>query len=73
MARGNQRDKAREKNLKKQAGEVSRPAPSLTTYICTLSLSLSFSHFRANDQAGRHNGPPSEINRPGHRLSESSF
>lgn len=63
MARGNQRDKAREKNLKKQAGEVSRPAPSYTTY----------SPARASDQAGRHNRPPSEVYRPGDRLPEFPF
>lgn len=32
MARGNQRDKAREKNLKKQASEVSRPPPHPNTH-----------------------------------------
>lgn len=31
MARGNQRDKAREKNLKKQASEVSRTPPHPNT------------------------------------------
>lgn len=30
MARGNQRDKAREKNLKEQAAKVSRPTSSIT-------------------------------------------
>jgi hypothetical protein len=29
MARGNQRDKAREKNLKEQAGKESLPQPNL--------------------------------------------